>query len=85
MSCRPTPLSPALDSHYCLSLPFHVCQTPPALPCPRMDSLLVNKALGLVTGVLDKELPFLLQKIVSCSLPPAPWETGVAQKESPSN
>ncbi|XP_036868592.2 uncharacterized protein [Manis javanica] len=47
---------------------FEECHTPPGYlsikVLEQMDSLLVNKALGLVTGVLDKELPFLLQKIV---------------------
>ena len=57
--------------------PSMVSQTPPALPTPRMDPLLVNKALGLVTDVLDEALPFLLQTIVSCSFPPPPPERGV--------
>ncbi|TKC42638.1 hypothetical protein EI555_004948, partial [Monodon monoceros] len=38
-------------------------ETPPALPASTMDPLWVNKALGLVTDVLDEALPFLLQKI----------------------
>lgn len=41
-----------------------------------MNPLLVNEALRLVTDVLDEALPFLLQKIVSCSLS-LPPERGV--------
>lgn len=37
-----------------------------------MGLLLVNEALKLATDVLDKALPFLLQKIVSCLSLPAP-------------
>lgn len=33
-------------------------------PSPRLNPLLVNKALLLVTSTLDEALPFLLQKIV---------------------
>lgn len=63
---QPCPGLPSLAS----VSPSMVSQTPPALPASRMDPLWVNKALGLVTDVLDEALPFLLQKIVSCSFPP---------------
>ncbi|KAB0401929.1 hypothetical protein E2I00_017891, partial [Balaenoptera physalus] len=49
------------------SVAFEECHTPPGYlsteVLEQMDPLLVNKALGLVTDVLDEALPFLLQKI----------------------
>ncbi|KAJ8794296.1 hypothetical protein J1605_003253 [Eschrichtius robustus] len=49
------------------SVAFEECHTPPGYlsteVLEQMDPLLVNKALGLVTDVLDDALPFLLQKI----------------------
>lgn len=41
---------------------------PLALPSSRLNPLLANKALLLVTSLLDEALPFLLQKIVCCPL-----------------
>ncbi|XP_057559276.1 uncharacterized protein LOC130833550 [Hippopotamus amphibius kiboko] len=47
---------------------FEECHTPPGYlsieVLEQMNPLLVNKALGLVTDVLDEALPFLLQKTV---------------------
>nr|KAF6358498.1 hypothetical protein mPipKuh1_010324 [Pipistrellus kuhlii] len=47
---------------------FEECHTPPGYlsitVLERMNFLLVNEALGMVTRVLDQALPFLLQKIV---------------------
>ncbi|KAB0346807.1 hypothetical protein FD754_011664 [Muntiacus muntjak] len=47
---------------------FEECHTPPGYlgiqVLEQMNPLLVNKALQLVTDVLDEALPFLLQKIV---------------------
>lgn len=56
--------------------PSMVSETPSALHAPRMNPLLVNEALQLVTDVLEEALPFLLQKTVSFSLS-LPPERGV--------
>lgn len=79
------PSSPALDSCLWPQFPLPWCLRP-HLPSPttRMDPLLANTALALVTSVLDEALPFLLQKIVCCLSSSASWERGVTPRESPS-
>ncbi|KAB1262440.1 hypothetical protein Cadr_000021255, partial [Camelus dromedarius] len=50
------------------SVAFEECHTPPGYlsieVLEQIDPLLVNKALAMVTDVLDEALPFLLQKTV---------------------
>lgn len=76
-------LSLALDSPFWPVSHSMVSQTPSAHPAPRMNPLLVNEALEMVTGVLDQALPFLLQKIVSCSSPlPPPGKGAQPQRRS---
>lgn len=56
-----------MDSCPWPQFPLPWCLRPHLLPpITRMDPLLVNEALELVTSVLDEALPFLLQKIVCC-------------------
>lgn len=79
-------LSLALDSPFWPQSPPPWCLRPHLLsPAPRMNPLLVNEALEMVTGALDQALPFLLQKIVSCSSPPPLPGKGAqpTPKESP--
>ena len=77
------PIGPALDSRLWPQSPLPWCLRSHLLsPTTRMDPLLANGALELVTSTLDKALPFLLQKIVSCSPSSASWERGVTPRES---